>query len=210
MPACTCTHSKTNLRGSKAPGSRPASRKASQKIEDLRAIPWVFSWTQNRHGLPGWFGFGSAVAEYVGAHPNDPDSRWDTLRAMYREWPFFQAMIDNAALALAKADSFIASRYAGLVESDDVRHRIGTMIQHQRDQAEGAILSLTGNLHLLSNSPWLQASIDARNPYIDPLNLIQIEWIQRRRNLPAEDGERIRELLRLTVQGIAAGMRTTG
>ncbi len=187
-------------------GSRPARRRGQRSLADLRAIPWVFSWTQNRSLIPAWYGLGTALTELMNEETDD----WQTARAMYREWPFFQAMIDNAALALAKADSFIASRYAGLVESDDVRHRIGTMIQNQRDQAEGAILSLTGNLHLLSNSPWLQASIDARNPYIDPLNLIQIEWIQRRRNLPAEDGERIRELLRLTVQGIAAGMRTTG
>ena len=139
----------------------------------------------------------------------DP-AAWETVREIYREWPFFTATIDNAALALAKADPFIAARYAELVENGDVRQQIGSMILAEFDRSRQAILSLTDDAHLLSNSPWLQASSDARNPYIDPLNLIQIELIRRRRSLPAPEGERIRELLRLTVQGIAAGMRTTG
>lgn len=187
-------------------GSRPARRRGQRTLADLRAIPWVFSWTQNRCLIPAWYGLGAALTELQDEETND----WQTVREMYREWPFFQATIDNAALALAKTDPFIASRYAELVENADVRQRIGAMIQEQRDRASGAILSLTGDAHLLSNSPWLQASIDVRNPYIDPLNLIQIELIRRRRSLPTGDGERIRELLRLTVQGIAAGMRTTG
>lgn len=187
-------------------GSRPARRRGQRSLADLRAIPWVFSWTQNRCLIPAWYGLGTVLTELTDEETDD----WQIAREMYREWPFFQATIDNAALALAKADSFIASRYADLVESGDVRRRIGAMILEQRDRAHGAILSLTGDMHLLSNSPWLQASIDARNPYIDPLNLIQIELIQRRRRLAAADGERVRELLRLTVQGIAAGMRTTG
>ena len=187
-------------------GSRPARRRGQRTLADLRAIPWVFSWTQNRCLIPAWYGLGTALTELQDEETND----WQTVREMYREWPFFQATIDNAALALAKADPFIASRYAELVENGDVRQRIGAMIQEQRDRASGAILSLTGDAHLLSNSPWLQASIDVRNPYIDPLNLIQIELIRRRRSLPHGDDERIRELLRLTVQGIAAGMRTTG
>jgi phosphoenolpyruvate carboxylase len=187
-------------------GSRPARRRGQRTLAELRAIPWVFSWTQNRCLIPAWYGLGTALTELQDEKTND----WQTVREMYREWPFFQATIDNAALALAKADPFIAGHYAELVENGDVRQRIGAMIQEQRDRACDAILSLTGDAHLLSNSPWLQASIDVRNPYIDPLNLIQIELIRRRRSLPAGDGERIRELLRLTVQGIAAGMRTTG
>ena len=133
---------------------------------------------------------------------------------MYRQWPFFQATIDNAALALAKADKFIASRYAELVSNEEVRQRIGTMIAEERERSRRALLALTGGTDLLSSTPWLQESIDARNPYVDPLNLIQIELIRRRRNFPADatsdEAERIRGLLRLTVQGIAAGMRTTG
>jgi phosphoenolpyruvate carboxylase len=139
---------------------------------------------------------------------------WQTVYEMYRQWPFFQATIDNAALALAKADTYIASCYEELVQNNEIRQRLGSMIAQERDRACRAILALTGGTALLGTTPWLQASIDARNPYIDPLNLIQVELIRRRRAIsaetPAEDAERIRGLLRLTVQGIAAGMRTTG
>ena len=191
-------------------GSRPARRRGERTLADLRAIPWVFSWTQNRSLIPAWYGLGSALVELLDSNP----AGWQTVYEMYRQWPFMQATIDNAALALAKADTFIASRYADLVQNEEVRQRIGTMISTERDRARRAILALTDGADLLSTTPWLQASIDARNPYIDPLNLIQIELIRRRRSLsaetPAEDAERLRGLLRLTVQGIAAGMRTTG
>lgn len=191
-------------------GSRPARRRGERTLADLRAIPWVFSWTQNRCIIPAWYGLGSAMVELLDGN----QTAWRTVYEMYRQWPFFQATIDNAALALAKADTFIASRYAELVENDDVRQRIGGMIAEERDRSRRVILALTEGDDLLSTTPWLQASIDARNPYIDPLNLIQIELVRRRRGLPpetpAEDVERLRGLLRLTVQGIAAGMRTTG
>jgi phosphoenolpyruvate carboxylase len=191
-------------------GSRPARRRGERTLADLRAIPWVFSWTQNRCLIPAWYGLGAALVELLDGNP----SEWQTVYEMYRQWPFFQATIDNAALALAKADTFIAARYAELVENGEVRQRIGTLIADERDRSRRAILALTDGADLLSATPWLQASIDVRNPYVDPLNLIQIELIRRRRSLPAEtpadDAERIRGLLRLTVQGIAAGMRTTG
>ena len=191
-------------------GSRPARRRGERTLADLRAIPWVFSWTQNRCMIPAWYGLGTAMVEVLDGRPGD----WKTVYEMFRQWPFFQATIDNASLALAKADTFIAGRYAELVQNGEVRERIGTMIAAERDRSRRAILALTGGAELLSTTPWLQASIDARNPYIDPLNLIQIELVRRRRSLPAdtppEDAERLRGLLRLTVQGIAAGMRTTG
>ena len=191
-------------------GSRPARRRGERTLADLRAIPWVFSWTQNRCMIPAWYGLGTAMVEVLDSRPGD----WKTVYEMFRQWPFFQATIDNASLALAKADTFIAGRYAELVQNGEVRERIGTMIAAERDRSRRAILALTGGAELLSTTPWLQASIDARNPYIDPLNLIQIELVRRRRSLPAdtppEDAERLRGLLRLTVQGIAAGMRTTG
>jgi phosphoenolpyruvate carboxylase len=191
-------------------GSRPTRRRGERTLADLRAIPWVFSWTQNRCLIPAWYGLGAALVELL-----DSDAAgWQTAYEMYRQWPFFQATIDNAALALAKADGFIAARYAELVENDELRRRLSSLIASERDHARRAILSLTDGAELLSTTPWLQASIDVRNPYIDPLNLIQIELIRRRRELQAEtsaaDEERIRGLLRLTVQGIAAGMRTTG
>lgn len=186
-------------------GSRPARRRGQRTLSDLRAIPWVFSWTQNRCMIPAWYGLGSALASLQ----ND-QSAWQSVCEMYRDWPFFQATIDNAALALAKADSFIAKRYAELVDNSQVREQIGSMIRSEQERSEQAILSLTSHENLLSNSPWLQASIDVRNPYIDPLNLIQIELLRRRREMAAGEAEPVRELLRLTVQGIAAGMRTTG
>ena len=191
-------------------GSRPARRRGERTLADLRAIPWVFSWTQNRSMIPAWYGLGTALTEIMDHRPGE----WQTIYEMFRQWPFFQATIENAALALAKADTFISSRYADLVENQEVRQRIGSMIDAERERSRRTILALTGGSDLLSTTPWLQASIDARNPYIDPLNLIQIELVQRRRGLPAEtppeDAERLRGLLRLTVQGIAAGMRTTG
>lgn len=191
-------------------GSRPARRRGERTLADLRAIPWVFSWTQNRCLIPAWYGLGTALVELLDSDP----ASWRTVYEMYRQWPFMQATIDNAALALAKADPFIAARYADLVQDEEIRQRIGNLVFAERDRACRAILALTDSTELLSGTPWLQASIDVRNPYIDPLNLIQIELIRRRRELPtetpAEDEERLRGLLRLTVQGIAAGMRTTG
>lgn len=191
-------------------GSRPARRRGERTLGDLRAIPWVFSWTQNRCLIPAWYGLGSALVELLDGNKAD----WQTVYEMYRQWPFFQATIDNASLALAKADHFIASRYAELVSNEEVRQRLGTMIDEERERSRRVILALTGGTDLLSTTPWLQESIDARNPYIDPLNLIQIELIRRRRNFPgdaaSEEAERLRGLLRLTVQGIASGMRTTG
>ena len=189
-------------------GSRPARRRGERTLADLRAIPWVFSWTQNRALIPAWYGLGTALVELLDGNPTG----WQTIYEMYRQWPFMQATIDNAALALAKADTFIASRYADLVQNEEVRQRIGTMISTERDRSRRAILALTEGTELLSTTPWLQSSIDVRNPYIDPLNLIQIELIRRRRSLsaetPADDVERLRGLLRLTVQGIAAGCTT--
>jgi phosphoenolpyruvate carboxylase len=191
-------------------GSRPSRRRGQRTLDDLRAIPWVFSWTQNRCIIPAWYGLGAAAQQLRERDPNT----WQTMYEMYRQWPFFQATIDNAALALAKADMYIAGRYAELAESEEVRSRIWTLLSAERDRTRQAIIELTGGTDLLSPTPWLQQSIDVRNPYIDPLNLIQIELLRRRRALPPEasieEQERLRGLLRLTVQGIAAGMRTTG
>ena len=188
-------------------GSRPARRRGQRTLGDLRAIPWVFAWTQNRCLIPAWYGLGTACSELA------PEA-WLALRRLYREWPFFEATIDNAALALAKADMFIAQCYARLTEEPAVRQRFWESIAGERDRTRQAILAITGGDELLSETPWFQGSIEVRNPYIDPLNLIQIELLRRRRALPPDgatpDHERLRHLLRLTVQGVAAGMRTTG
>ena len=188
-------------------GSRPARRRGQRTLNDLRAIPWVFAWTQNRCLIPAWYGLGTALSEL-------PPETWPALQKMYRDWPFFEAAIDNAALALAKADMFIAQCYAQLTEEPEIRRRFWELIAGERDRSRQAILTITGGHELLAETPWFQGSIDVRNPYIDPLNLIQIELLRRRRALPPgapeADNEHLRHLLRLTVQGVAAGMRTTG
>ncbi len=134
---------------------------------------------------------------------------------MYQDWPFFRATIDNAALALAKADMYVAQRYASLTDASETRTAIWPRIAAEFGRTRQAILDLVGEPELLAATPWFQRSIEARNPYIDPLNLIQIEFMQRRRAQASADvdlaeEQRLRDLLRLTVQGIAAGMRTTG
>ncbi|QDU27832.1 Phosphoenolpyruvate carboxylase [Anatilimnocola aggregata] len=191
-------------------GSRPARRRGERSLGDLRAIPWVFSWTQNRCMIPAWYGLGTALAE---VKYRDRTS-WNTICEMYRAWPFMQATIDNAVLALAKADMYIAHHYADLEEDSDIRQRCWSLIAAERDRTRQALLDMVGGGELLATNPWFYSSIDARNPYIDPLNLIQVDLLRRRRTLPAEatdaEREQLRDMLRLTVQGIAAGMRTTG
>jgi phosphoenolpyruvate carboxylase len=184
--------------------SRPSRRRGERTLDDLRAIPWVFAWTQSRCMIPAWYGLGTALVEvkYEDRHA------WQHVCDMYRQWPFFQATIDNATLALAKADMYIAQRYSELVDDADVRRPIWQRIAAERDRTRQAILDIVGGGELLATTPWFQRSIEARNPYIDPLNLIQIEFMRRRRQRP--DDESLRDLLRLCVQGIAAGMRTTG
>jgi phosphoenolpyruvate carboxylase len=188
--------------------SRPARRRGQRTLDDLRAIPWVFAWTQSRCMIPAWYGLGTALVEvkYEDRHG------WQTVCDMYRQWPFFQATIDNATLALAKADMYIAQRYAELTADPDVRRRIWQRIAAERDRTRQAILDIVGGGELLATTPWFQKSIEARNPTIDPLNLIQIEFMRRRAagGPDAPPDESLRDLLRLCVQGIASGMRTTG
>ncbi|MFM7206765.1 MAG: phosphoenolpyruvate carboxylase [Planctomycetaceae bacterium] len=190
--------------------SRPSRRRGERTLDDLRAIPWVFAWTQSRCMIPAWYGLGMALTEVK----YDDRRSWQAICDMYRQWPFFQATIDNATLALAKADMVIAQRYSELAADDDARRRIWQRIAAERDRTRQAILDIVGGGELLATTPWFQRSIEARNPSIDPLNLIQIEFLRRRRAEldadPASSGEHHREILRLCVQGIAAGMRTTG
>ncbi len=190
-------------------GSRPARRRGERTLDDLRAIPWVFAWTQSRCMIPAWYGLGTALAEVKYADRK----AWQQICDMYRRWPFFQATIDNATLALAKADMTIACHYSELDDDDDARRRIWQRIAAEYDRARQAILDVVGGKELLGNTPWFQRSIEARNPYVDPLNLIQVEFMRRRKTEVEADpaaGELHRDLLRLCVQGIAAGMRTTG
>ncbi len=190
--------------------SRPAHRSGVKSFSDLRAIPWVFAWTQNRCMIPAWFGVGTASFELAEARPDG----WDLLREMYQGWPFFRATLDNAVLALAKADLDMARRYSELVLDTALRERIWQPIASEYTRSREAVLRINGQRELLDEIPWLKESIRVRNPNTDPLNLIQVEWLRR-----LHEAERLRdetrqaecrELLRLTIEGVAAGMRTTG
>ncbi len=188
-------------------GSRPARRgPATGAISELRAIPWVFAWTQSRVTLPGWYGLGSALAAWAG----DDEGRWTLLGTMYREWAFFKALVDNAQLALRTADEVIAGVYATLAEPAD-REAVFPRIAEEYGRTEAAIRRLTGQADLLDEAPWLQRSIRVRNPYIDPMNFVQVALLRRLRENPGEaQAEEMREAVRLSVNGIAAGLRSTG
>ena len=192
-------------------GSRPAYRKQTRTVADLRAIPWVFSWMQSRFVLPGWYGLGSALDSMI----NDPDSGGcPLLGEMYRGWPFFQTMIDNAQQSLTKADMGIAEIYASLVPDTAIRARIFDEIKAEFERTCNAIFCITGQSTLLENEPVLQRSIQLRNPYVDPLNYIQVEMIRRLRALQArgatEDTEALRAVIELTINGVSSGLRNTG
>jgi phosphoenolpyruvate carboxylase len=191
-------------------GSRPSRRRGGASLSDLRAIPWVFSWTQVRCLVPAWYGLGTAVEELLADAPQQREG----LRQIYQRWPFFQATIDNAALALAKTDLGIAQRYAALADSDETTVPLGRLIADEYSRSRDAVRWITGNDHLLDDIPWLKSSIATRNPFIDPLNLIQIELLRRLRSADESTStaalEEWAHLARLTIQGIAAGMRTTG
>jgi phosphoenolpyruvate carboxylase len=184
-------------------GSRPARRGERQSLADLRAIPWTFAWTQSRHLLPAWYGFGAAVRDFVDCC--DPD--WFRLRNMYAHWPMFRALVDNAELALAKADMDIARNYATLL-NNAAGKEVWQLISSEFERSRGAVLLITGGSELLSGIEWLNRSIRSRNPYVDPLNLAQIDLLRRKR--ASGNGNEWTELLRLTIQGIASGLRTTG
>jgi phosphoenolpyruvate carboxylase len=189
--------------------SRPARRRGERTLDDLRAIPWVFAWTQSRCMIPAWYGLGTALAEVK----YEDRRAWQQICEMYRSWPFFQATVDNATLALAKADMVVAQHYSELDADADARRRIWQRIAAEYDRSRQALIDIVGGGGLLAATPWFQRSIEARNPYVDPLNLIQVEFMRRRRAELAADpaaGDRHRDILRLCVQGIAAGMRTTG
>jgi phosphoenolpyruvate carboxylase len=189
-------------------GSRPASRKASHRIEDLRAIPWVFSWSQCRVSLPGWYGFGSAVDAWLGEEPTMREPRLALLREMHARWPFFRSMLSNMSMVLAKTDFAIASRYADLVPDPAVREAIFPRLAAERDHAMQWLLAISGQTALLDDNPTLARSIRNRFPYLDPLNHLQVELLRRYRSGHTDD--RIRRGIHLTINGIAAGLRNSG
>jgi phosphoenolpyruvate carboxylase len=186
-------------------GSRPASRKKSTSIEDLRAIPWVLSWAQCRVMLPGWYGFGSAVRRFIDAHPA---SGLKMLSEMHREWPFFTTLLSNMDMVLAKSDIAIASRYAALVKDVALRESIFERIRAEHQSTIDALMMITGQKELQETNPLLQRSIRHRFPYIDPLNHVQVELLQRFREGHQDQGTRVG--LHLSINGIAAGLRNSG
>ncbi len=186
-------------------GSRPASRKKSTRIEDLRAIPWVFSWSQCRLMLPGWFGFGSAVKQWLAAHPEEGLAH---LQAMHKDWSFFASLLSNMDMVLAKSDLAIASRYAKLVKDEQLRNTIFGRIRTEWHDTVEALLAITGQRELLDGNPLLKRSIRNRFPYLDPLNHVQVELLRRHRE--THDDERIRLGIHISINGIAAGLRNSG
>jgi phosphoenolpyruvate carboxylase len=186
-------------------GSRPASRTNSRRIEDLRAIPWVFGWAQCRLMLPGWYGFGSAVNAWLEAHPHDGLA---LLQEMYREWPFFQALLSNMDMVLAKSNIAIASRYAGLVEDEALREAIFPRLRREWEDSIAKLLAIVQQQSLLDGNPLLARSIRNRFPYLDPLNHLQIELLKRHRS--GDGDEQVVQGIHLSINGIAAGLRNSG
>ncbi|MEY4479788.1 MAG: hypothetical protein RLZZ267_466 [Bacillota bacterium] len=189
-------------------GSRPSKRKGSDRFEDLRAIPWVFSWTQSRYLLPAWYAAGTGLQSF---YNNDP-ARLQTLRTMYEQWSYFRGLIDNLQMALAKADLLIAKEYSKMIKRAEVQERIFGLIEEEYALTSKLLLEITGQQEILDNVPVIQDSIKLRNPYVDPLSYLQVQLVTELRALrekEQDDPELLREVL-LTINGIAAGLRNTG
>ena len=196
-------------------GSRPAIRpkdgKATRAIEDLRAIPWGFSWGQCRVALPGWCGFGSAIEDFLGAEDSRP-ARLALLQKMHKQWPFFRTLLSNLDMVLAKSDLRIAARYVELVEDKRLAKRIFAAIRAEWDLTHQALSLITGEVERLQSNPALARSIEHRFPYLDPLNHLQVELMRRYRGRLEGDpaNERLQRGIHLSINGVAAGLRNTG
>ncbi len=206
-------------------GSRPPRRAAGHSIEELRAIPWVFSWMQSRYVLPSWYGVGAALEEYIAEDPDQPN-RLAQLQNMYRSWPFLRAFLDNLQMTLSKADMPIAHHYSLLVSDKALRKRISTEITAEYERTQHMLLQIVGGKALLDTSPVLQRSIRLRNPYVVPLSYFQVALLRRLRaiggplvldettqqNATGQERERanLTYAVLLTINGIAAGLRNTG
>ena len=201
-------------------GSRPARRAAGRSVEELRAIPWVFSWMQSRYVLPSWYGVGTALETYI----NEDNSHLAHLQEMYRAWPFLRAFLDNLQMTLSKADMHIAHHYALLVDDEQLRQQLSDTIEQEYERTRQMVVHIVGGHELLDHTPVLQQSIRRRNPYVDPLSYFQIALLRRLRSVggplmlsseqDASENEQERARLTyavlLTINGIAAGVRNTG
>src|SRR5215469_9512359 len=185
-------------------GSRPARRSASRSLDDLRAIPWVFGWMQSRHAVPAWFGVGHALDRYSARGPEQQK----LLRSMMQDFPLFSGMIRNVELAMAKADLAIAYLYAELVPDARLRERVFSMLREEFDRTRRVLLEITGQSELLEQNPVLYRSIRLRNPYVDPMSLVQVDLLRRKRSAGAS--EMLDYAIGATMNGIAAGLHNTG
>ncbi|KAI8477117.1 MAG: phosphoenolpyruvate carboxylase-domain-containing protein [Monoraphidium minutum] len=183
-------------------GSRPSRRKKGASVANLRAIPWIFAWTQTRLILPSWLGIGEALSRAIA------DGHKGDLQAMYEEWPFFQATIDLIEMILAKCDMRIAALYDDMLVDDPVEKKLGMELRQRFEETARAVLEVTGHGRLLEDNMRLRRLIEMRNPYIDPINILQVELLRRTRADP--ENKLLTEALLLTINGIAAGMRNTG
>ncbi len=185
--------------------SRPPSRKTTQNIEDLRAVPWGFSWGQCRLTLPGWYGFGSAVEAFLA---EEKTGRLALLQKMYKQWPFFRTLLSNMDMVLAKSDPALAGRYAELVTDTRLRKKVFSTIEAEWQRTNSALSAITGDRQRLAHNGSLARSIRHRFPYIDPLHHLQIELMRRFR--AGEQNERVHRGIHISINGIAAGLRNTG
>jgi phosphoenolpyruvate carboxylase len=188
-------------------GSPPARRVQSPAVGSLRAIPWVFAWTQNRFLLPPWYGAGTTLGGYAST-----EQGLAVLRKMYVDWPFFRTLVDFMQMTLAKSDLRIAEHYTSLVSNPATRCRLWTRISEEHADCVQAILFITENENLLDDSPILQRSIRLRNPYVDPLSYVQLALLHRLRALPESSQERegVLNTLLLSISGVSSGMLNTG
>jgi phosphoenolpyruvate carboxylase len=194
-------------------GSRPSSRTKGFDIENLRAIPWVFSWSQCRVMLPGWYGFGYAVKEFLNRRGEEQGMA--LLQSMFQSWSVFSTLISNMEMVLAKADMKIAARYAALVEDEKLRNSIFPCIEKGYEFSCAYLLAITGQQALLDRNPTLRRVIASRIPYLDPLNHVQVEMLRRYRDKiragsPEKATERIRKAVHTSINGIAAVLRNSG
>jgi phosphoenolpyruvate carboxylase len=183
-------------------GSRPAKRKATPGINNLRAIPWVFAWTQTRLVLPAWLGVGKGLQDAL------DKGHTEELRAMYDEWPFFQSTLDLIEMVVAKADAPMAKHYDDVLVSSPERRAVGEELRRELARSERCVLAVSGHCKLSANNRSLRRLIESRLPYLNPMNMLQVEVLRRLRR--DDDNLKLRDALLITINGIAAGMRNTG
>lgn len=183
-------------------GSRPSARTQSGAVNQIRAIPWVFSWMQSRFNLPGWYSLGTGLASI---------SDQDLLREMYDGWAFFKTLLTNTEMSLLKADMEISALYVDLVPDRNVANEIFPLIRAEYDRTREAVLSISRHSTLLELEPATRQAVQLRNPYVDPLNYIQVETLRRLRAHPApQEADALHEVMAITINGIASGLRNTG